>query len=240
MKTLKTILAASFCIGITGTAVASENGYSFNESQLIPSSARLEVGGTGYGGALTWEVSPKVGVTLGYNGGDISWDSNIKVNGSKYDIDTKNRNTYLNAEIRPWGGEQTWAKDVYVAAGVAYIDTRYDIDRKVRNGADFKVDHKDFTAIDGVKIDGKLKFDNNIAPYLGLGWAPKFSQNWGAFGEIGAYYTGNPKVQLTGYGEVDGLDSEYQEAVKAEERKIADKDRYKWLPVAKIGVNYYW
>ena len=131
MKTLKTILAASFCIGITGTAVASENGYSFNESQLIPSSARLEVGGTGYGGALTWEVSPKVGVTLGYNGGDISWDSNIKVNGSKYDIDTKNRNTYLNAEIRPWGGEQTWAKDVYVAAGVAYIDTRYDIDCKV-------------------------------------------------------------------------------------------------------------
>ena len=240
MKVLKTILATTLSLGCVGTAMASEHGSGFNENQFVPSSARLEVGGTGYGGALTWEVSPKVGVTLGYNGGDISWDSNIKVNGSKYDIDTKNRNTYLNAEIRPWGGEQHWAKNVYVAAGVAYIDTRYDIDRKVSKGSDFKVNDKKFTALDGVHIDGKLKFDNNIAPYLGLGWAPKFNQNWGAFGEIGTYYTGNPKVQLTGYGEVQGSDSEYQAAVKAEQRKIAEKDRYKWLPVAKIGVNYYW
>jgi hypothetical protein len=33
---------------------------------------------------------------------------------------------------------------------------------------------------------------NNIAPYLGLGLNAPVYKNIGLFGEVGAYYTGNP------------------------------------------------
>ncbi len=48
----------------------------------------------------------------------------------------------------------------------------------------------------GVDINGTMDYKNDIAPYLGLGFAPKINNNWGVFGEVGAYYTGNPTVNL--------------------------------------------
>src|SRR5690606_39830586 len=54
------------------------------------------------GGAISWSANPYVGVTLGYNGGDISWSDDIEVDDVNYDVDMDNNLTYLNAEIRPW------------------------------------------------------------------------------------------------------------------------------------------
>lgn len=101
MKTLRVVLAASVLTAITGTALAAdeqvvkeESGYAL-PSYLAPMSVRAEVGTTGYGGALSYRVNPYVGLSLGYNGGDISWSDDIKVDGSTYDLDMENNNTYL-------------------------------------------------------------------------------------------------------------------------------------------------
>lgn len=87
-----------------------------------------------------------------------------------------------------------------------------------------------------------MKYDNDIAPYVGLGFAPKINKNWGVFGEVGAYYTGNPTVQLTQYNlaPVTGNTTLPQDAVDKEANKIRNDDKYKWLPVGKVGVNFYW
>ena len=86
-----------------------------------------------------------------------------------------------------------------------------------------------------------MDYENNIAPYVGLGLAPKINENWGVFGEVGAYYTGNPSVNLTATGlqEVGGSTSG-QTAADNEARKIANDDKYEWMPVAKLGVSYHW
>ncbi|MGL5144027.1 MAG: hypothetical protein ACRC7A_03950, partial [Acinetobacter junii] len=108
MKALRVILAAGALTAIAGSALAAdeqvvkESGSTF-PSYLDPVSVRAEVGTTGYGGAITYDANPYVGVTLGYNGGDISWSDDVKVNGSTYDLDMENNNVYLNAEMRPWG-----------------------------------------------------------------------------------------------------------------------------------------
>ncbi|MDR9778336.1 hypothetical protein RJJ65_38000, partial [Rhizobium hidalgonense] len=125
-----------------------------------PASVRAEVGTTGYGGAISYNVNPYVGVTLGYNGGDISWSDDVKVNGSEYDIDMDNNTAYLNAEIRPWAN---W---FYMAAGTAYLDNKYDLDRRVEASRNFSVNNTDFqSGVNGTVINGKLKYKNNIAPY---------------------------------------------------------------------------
>ncbi len=155
-----------------------------------------------------------------------------------------NKLAYLNAEIRPWGASQNmWARSVYMAAGVGYLDNSYDLARKVEAGRNFTVNNTDFQAgVNGVDIKGHLNYDNDIAPYLGLGFAPKINKNWGVFGEVGAYYTGNPTVDLqrvsgSATSNVGGdLDAE----LAKEEGKIANKDRYQWMPVGKVGVSYHW
>lgn len=243
MKSLHLFTVATILAACAGTAMADtsvvHDGYAFDQNQLIPTGARLEVGTTGYGGALLWTANPYVGLALGYNGGDISWTDDVSINGTKYDLDMDNSVAYLNAEIRPWGASQNaLAQGLYVAAGVGYIDSEYDLAKKSRDG-NIKVNGNNYS-FNG-RVDGKMDYKNDIAPYLGLGWAPKITKNIGVFGEVGAYYTGNPSVNLQSNGEftnVNGADFDRDLAV--EENKIRNDDKYEWLPVGKVGVSYHW
>lgn len=248
MKVLK-LLAVTAALTASGFAMADsqvvQSGYVFEENQLLPTGARLEVGTTGYGGALLWTANPYVGLALGYNGGDISWSDDIKVNGSKYDLDMDNKLAYLNAEIRPWGASTNpWAQGLYVAAGVGYIDNEYDIDRRVKAGEGFSVNDTDFVAgPTGAHINGQMAYKNDIAPYVGLGFAPKITKNWGVFGEVGAYYTGNPDADLTlvsGGAAPNPTGGTLGGNIVAEENKIRNDDKYEWLPVGKVGVSFHW
>ena len=247
MKTLRTVLAASV-LAASGAAMADtavvKDGYVFEQNQLMPTGVRAEAGTTGYGGALLWTANPYVGLALGYNGGDVSWSDDVKVNGSTYDLDMDNNNVYLNAEIRPWGASANrWAQGVYVAAGAAYLDNDYDLDRRVSGSRNFTVNNIDFQSNpEGVHINGKMSYKNDIAPYLGLGFAPKISKNWGVFGEVGAYYTGNPSVSLqtVSGGAVNTSGANLDAELANEANKIANDDKYQWMPVGKVGLSYHW
>ena len=250
MKTLTTVLTAALLTAMAGTAMAEEvvvqDGYAFEKNQLIPTGVRAEVGTTGYGGALLWTANPYVGLALGYNGGDISWSDDIKVNGSKYDLDMDNKTAYLNAEIRPWGASANrWAQGVYMAAGVGYIDNDYALKGRAEGQDIIKINGDKYKANNGVgTVQGSMQYDNQFAPYVGLGFAPKINQNWGVFGEVGAYYTGNPKVNLvaTNLEPVDVATTEFpiaQDAANADADKIRNDDKYEWMPVAKLGVSYH-
>lgn len=232
----------------SGLAMADEavvqQGSVFEANKLIPTGVRAEIGTTGYGGALLWTANPYVGLALGYNGGDISWSDDLSIDGTKYDMDMDNNLAYLNAEIRPWGASQNmWAQGLYVAAGVGYVDSEYELKKTLNNTNDtMKIDGKNYNAPTGSgNISGKVDYDNQIAPYVGLGFAPKINKNWGVFGEVGAYYTGNPTANLsaTGLQEVGGTETGAEAANRLENR-ISDEDKYQWLPVGKVGVSYHW
>ena len=247
MKTLKLLAVAGALAAVAGTTMADDSVvhdyYAFDQKQLLPVGVRAEVGTTGYGGAFLWQANPYVGLALGYNGGDISWSDDLSINGSKYDLDMDNNNVYLNAEIRPWGASASrWAQGLYVAAGAAYVDNDYDLDRRVGQGRNFTVNNTDFNATSDVHISGKMSYKNDIVPYLGFGFAPKFNDHWGLFGEVGAYYTGNPQVSLDVVSgtALNGNGAILDDEVAKEQQKIEDKNKYEWLPVGKVGVNFYW
>ncbi|QDK97204.1 hypothetical protein FM020_04600 [Acinetobacter tandoii] len=234
MKKLSLIAIATTMTAFAGTAMAEEPVINDGRvsNQLMPTSVRAEAGTTGYGGAVTWTANPYVGVTLGYNGGDVSWSDDLSVDGVKYDMDMKNNLTYLNAEVRPWGtSSNMWANSLYMAAGVGYVDSEYTLKSKAGSGN---------IEIDGTKtsfdsVTGKVSYNNDIAPYLGLGFAPKINDKFGVFGEVGAYYTGNPQAKMTGVG---GTAAD-QELLAEHERNVENDDKYEWMPVAKLGVSYH-
>ncbi|UIZ98286.1 ornithine uptake porin CarO [Acinetobacter johnsonii] len=249
MKSLRLVAIAAAMSAVAGAAFADDavvkDGYAFDQNKLIPTGVRAEVGTTGYGGALLWTANPYVGLALGYNGGDISWSDDLSINGSKYDMDMDNSVGYLNAEIRPWGASTNpWAQGLYVAAGVGYIDNEYELDRRVKAGEGFSVNHTDFVAgANGAHINGKMKYKNDFAPYVGLGLAPKINKNWGVFGEVGAYYTGNPEANLTlvsGGAPDNATRGSLVDNIATDEEKIRTDDKHEWMPVAKLGVSYHW
>ena len=234
MKKLSLIAIATTMTAFAGTAMAEEPVINDGRisNQLMPTSVRAEAGTTGYGGAVTWTANPYVGVTLGYNGGDVSWSDDLSVDGVKYDMDMKNNLTYLNAEVRPWGtSSNMWANSLYMAAGVGYVDSEYTLKSKAGSGS-IEIDGKQ---TDFESVTGKVNYNNDIAPYLGLGFAPKITDRVGVFGEVGAYYTGNPQAKLTGVG---GTAAD-QELLAEHERNVANDDKYEWMPVAKLGVSYH-
>ena len=248
MKTLRVMLAAGVLTAIAGTAFADEqivkeSAYGL-PSYLAPVSVRAEVGTTGYGGAISYRVNPYVGVTLGYNGGDISWSDNLKIDGTKYDMDMENNNTYLNAELYPLGASQNaFARSLYVAAGVAYLDNEYGLTKNVGSNSLVKVNGERFTttSTESAKIDGTMNYDNNISPYLGFGLNAPVYKNIGLFGEVGAYYTGNPTVSLKTSGDdqiIGNKGNTLESAVEKEQRNIENKSKYEWMPVAKVGVSF--
>ncbi|WP_168406724.1 ornithine uptake porin CarO [Acinetobacter indicus] len=242
MKSLHKILAISVLATAAGSAMAADQTVVTDEgvstfSFFKPAAVRAEVGTTGYGGAISWSANPYVGVTLGYNGGDISWSDDISVNGTKYDLDMDNNLTYLNAEIRPWAN---W---FYMAAGVGYIDNDYGLES--RTGADgvITVDGNRYQTVGAStgRVTGDLSYKNNIAPYVGIGFSPAITDRWGVFGEIGAFYNGNPSVNLSSTGNFEALNPnapDFDTALRNEEREIANDNEYEWLPVAKLGVSF--
>ncbi len=245
MKTFAKYFALSVLAAATTSVMAADEVIVTDEgvaefSFFKPAAVRAEVGTTGYGGAISWNANPYVGVTLGYNGGDISWSDDLSINGNEYDLDMDNNLTYLNAEIRPWAN---W---FYMAAGVAYIDNEYKLERRPGTNASFTVDGSRFTNDTGadVRINGDLSYKNNIAPYVGIGFSPAITNRWGIFGEIGAYYNGNPTVSLRANPEAlatvgEGDDGRsLARALEDEEREIRNDNEYKWLPVAKLGVSF--
>lgn len=219
-----TALAGTATFAFADEKVVTEDGIA-TFSTFKPAAVRAEVGTTGYGGAISWSPNPYVGVTLGYNGGDISWSDDVEVDDVNYDVDMENNLTYLNAEIRPWAN---W---FYVAAGVGYIDQQYELTAR-EDGGQIRLEGED-TGLTSLQYD--LDYDSKIAPYLGLGFSPAITNRWGVFGEVGAYYTGNPTVSNV---RATGGDWEDIEAVRDHIDNVRNDDKYEWLPVAKLGVTY--
>ena len=227
-----TALAGTATFAFADEKVVTEDGIA-TFSTFKPAAVRAEVGTTGYGGAISWSPNPYVGVTLGYNGGEISWTDDVKIDGNTYDLDMDNNLTYLNAEIRPWAN---W---FYVAAGVGYLDNEYEVSRTIKSGNGFSVNDNDYIAVSDVEIAGNVDYDNKIAPYLGLGFSPSITNRWGVFGEVGAYYSGNPNVNLTSTGTATTVSGTgLANDVNAEEDEIRNDDKFEWMPVAKLGVTY--
>lgn len=219
-----TALAGTATFAFADEKVVTEDGVA-TFSTFKPAAVRAEVGTTGYGGAVSWSPNPYVGVTLGYNGGDISWSDDVEVDDVNYDVDMENNLTYLNAEIRPWAN---W---FYMAAGVGYIDQEYELQAR-EDGGNIRLDDQD-TGLSTLAYD--LDYENKIAPYLGLGFSPAITNRWGVFGEVGAYYTGNPNVSNV---VANGGDLGDNQAVRDHIENVRNDDQYEWLPVAKLGVTY--
>jgi hypothetical protein len=225
-----TTLAAAIALGLLALTVttsrADEPGATTNAitappiSPYQPFTAGGEFGTTGYGAGANWRFSDHFGIGAAFDYLSASYNHTIEGNG--YDVNLKLQTEPVTLNWYPW-------KD---------NSFRFSV------GALFNQNHSTGTAtgnnldLNGTLYSGTLNLDlkqQPVNPYLSIGGNVYFDKGHHVSlgGELGVFYTGEPRVSLTTAPPANPAD------VQAEINQITHYARYaQFWPVLKVSLNY--
>ncbi len=238
MKSLR-ILAVSAAVLAAGSTFAADQTVVTEEgvgtfSFFKPSSVRLEAGTTGLGGAVSYGINQKWGTTLGYAAYDDTFND-IQLGDNDYDVDLDVTNGFLTATYRPFAG------NFGIDFGTYYQDNKIKGTVTADEGTTFTYDNKDFVSpAGGLAVAADVKYQNELAPFVGLSYSPSITQRFGLFGQIGVMWAGKSDIKLAAVkgGETVGSDGRtLKQVVADEEKNIQDDFSTEFLPVAKVGLQ---
>jgi hypothetical protein len=179
-----------------------------------------EIGTTGYGGGANWRFSDHFGVGGAFDYLSASYNHTIENNG--YNVNLKLQTEPVTLNWYPW-------KD---------HSFRFSV------GALFNQNHSSGTAsgnnldLNGTPYSGTLNLDlkqQPVNPYLSMGGNLYFDKGHHVSlgGELGVFYTGEPRVSLTTSPPANPAD------VQGEINQITHYARYaQFWPVLKVSLNY--
>ena len=197
-----------------------------------------EISTLGVGATVTKSITPNVNAKLGINGLGISRDVSLSDVDYKANLNLFNVSTL--ADYHPWknGGFR-------LTGGLVFQDNNIEGTGKPKNGVTIRINNKDYNSKTVLtSLNAKVSFENSVAPYIGLGWgnAVKPGKRWGFSANLGAMFSGSPKVSLTpGFGPdaTPALRAEINSNIEAERKK--QESDLNWLniyPVFSLGISY--
>lgn len=221
------------------------------KTAMNPGAVSAEIGTLGYGANISWSLNDKTELQVGWSGGNIDVDTDVggtdsiinwkKVLGGGFENYTGNlkmeadmSNPYLGVQMRPMSNWLT------VGTGVIFANNDYSV--KLENPAD-GAKYKQYELPANTTIAVNVEYENDIAPYLTVGFRPNLDKKWGMFGEVGAVYVGDsqnrakitlPQGKMI---QINGVDQEVAKVEQEIQQKFDDK-LSKWYPIAKVGLTY--
>jgi hypothetical protein len=191
-----------------------------------------EAGTAGVGPAVIITANPNLTFTVGYTWLDTDYD--VESDDNNYDGKLKLSNFKAIANWHPWGGV------FHFSGGVFATDNQVDVTLRPKNGTTYEINGRTYTSSQISSISGSATFDDDIAPYIGLGWAkaPASSPGFAFYATLGVFFAGDASARLDARG--NGVsDLTLQNDIRAEEREINDDlDDLGLYPVAQLGVQY--
>jgi hypothetical protein len=181
------------------------------------------IGTTGIGGDFGFDVAPTLGGRIGYSAGSFSRDVNTsEVN---YDAKFKASNLNLLLDWSPFGPFR-------ISAGFIANDNKIDVNGTGNAG----------TAFQGSTLSGQIKPDKSFAPYLGIGYGNVWTAGLNFYFDLGIMFQGSPQVSLQVNCSASTTPAQCaaaQSQGEAERQRLQDKvDKYKYYPVANIGITF--
>lgn len=191
----------------------------------------LKAGTLGAGLDISRMLTDNIGVRLNING--LSYNDTRDVSDINYDADLKLFTAGILADYYPIDN------NFRVSGGVYYNDNH--ADGTFVPTTSFTFGNNTYTPADIGQVDAGAYYDNNIAPYIGIGWGGKdVSRNGWSFSlDVGALYQGSTQVYANATVNNPLLAAQIKSDVENERQQIEDdiKD-YKWYPVIMVGVTY--
>ncbi len=204
------------------------------------------VGTTGIDAGVTYPVMDNLnvrGVISGFN-----YSKDFENSDLKYDGKLKLFNVGVLADYYPMAGNEdaNWfANNFKITAGLVYNGTKVNVDAKPNSYAEYTINNTTYTTNDVENLNGKIKWKNKVAPYIGVGLGNAAAKKgFSVSGDLGVMYLGKPKGSLHAscsatLSAIPGARDTLQSNVKAQEDKLNDyADKAKFWPVVRVMVNY--
>ncbi|GAD54163.1 hypothetical protein [Limimaricola cinnabarinus] len=177
--------------------------------------------------SASYEVAPKLrlrGIVTGLP--SFEFDDEGEETGSDITFDGSFGGVAALADYHPYAGS------FRVSGGLFFSNSSLD-----GNGQGFEAE--DGTSYDNARVDGSLRFEEEIAPMLAIGYVTGGERSWGFESEIGLIGVGGVEVTLDGTSGDPTVDTQFQEdleEVEADAQEMGDMlVVYPWLS---IGVSY--
>jgi hypothetical protein len=237
MKKLNAHLRATCVLAglasITGLSFAQEippptASASSNASRI----ALVAEGGTaGFGPSLIITANEKFTFTLGYTWLDYDYD--VSSEDADYNGKLELSNFKALANWHPWNGA------FHFSAGLFATDNEVAVTAKPEPGNVFEVNGVDYPTSQIQSITGTATFEDDIAPYFGVGWAKSPANSGLAFyATLGVFLAGDANARLTATGP-QANNAQFQANLRAEENDINDDlGSLGAYPVLQIGIQY--
>lgn len=155
--------------------------------------AKLNLGSTGLGGELAYQVSDPLNVRLGGNFLSASYLYESDAD-DEFDIDSSLNLGMINA-LADW---HPFGNSFRLTGGLVYNNNT--IDSELIPKQTYTLGGDTYTADDLGRLQSEFSF-NAISPFIGLGFGNVFKgSRFGVNAEIGMIYQGEPEVELRGDG----------------------------------------
>ena len=193
--------------------------------------AGVIVGSQGYGVDLGYHVFGPLDLRLGYAG--FEYKRSFSEDGVDYDGKLKVSGIRALADVRLGLGFR-------LSGGLVFQDNKVDLTGKPSNNT-YNINGTTYQASDVASLSGHAKFGSGVAPYLGIGYGNVSGTGIGFYADLGAMYQGKAKTSVSvtcGAALTAPQCAQLRSDVAAEQAQVEHSmNRYKWYPVANIGVT---
>jgi hypothetical protein len=194
-----------------------------------------DLGSTGIGAHVVVPLTSNLNGRLGANG--IHHNFNQTSGGADYDIRGKLQtfDVLLDWYMRTGGS-------FHLTGGLVYNGNRFTAQAKPNQLGRFSINGTVYNGSDVGVLNGQIDY-RKAAPYLGIGWGNPLAadKGWGLHTDLGAFYQGNPNVQLESVGchAAQAICTALARDVAAERLRLGDDtSKLKFYPVARISLSY--
>ncbi|HJT60400.1 MAG TPA: hypothetical protein VJ797_01885 [Burkholderiales bacterium] len=186
----------------------------------------VRAGTTGVGVDLGGDVLPTLGWRLGVSGMNVN--THVDTNDVRYDAKAKVLTGSLLLDWSPLGPFR-------ISGGFMPNRNKIDLAGQPSGGGSFPA---------GTSLTGDVKPERSFAPYLGVGYGNVWTRGVNFYFDLGVMFQGTPQVSLSvncGPSEGTAQCTTARNEVEAERQRVQDKvDKYKYYPVANIGLTIGW
>jgi hypothetical protein len=215
MKIRMTCTTAILAAALAATAATAQAG-----------GIGVRAGTTGVGVDLGGDMLPTLGWRLGVSGMNVN--THVDTNDVRYDAKAKVLTGSLLLDWSPLGPFR-------ISGGFMPNRNKIDLTGQPSGGGSFPA---------GSSLTGDVKPERSFAPYLGIGYGNVWTRGVNFYFDLGVMFQGTPQVNLSvncGASEGTPQCTSARNEVEAERQRVQDKvDRYKYYPVANIGLTIGW
>ena len=194
-----------------------------------PLSLGIEAGTTGPGGSVSWRFMDNLGVRAGAD--YISYSGTDTIKNVKFNARLQLLSEPLTLDIYPWT-----SSSFHISAGI--VLNQFQLGGSATGNLNLPGGNGTYSATANLRIEQQA-----VDPYLGIGGNLFYfdhAHHWAMTGDLGAFYTGDPRVSLTGAIPPTAPNAAtFKSDLALEKAEIRHDARYaEFWPVIKLGVSF--